>query len=176
VRDVRTNGRIDIVGACAAVALALLASCGADGPPPRTLTTADVAGMPPGSATGSTFSGTYVVTAAALDACVCRTGSCATFHGMTGGVTVAVETDGKLTLNTDCVGGVDADGTFWCGGTTSVPENLQIGVNNGKFTTNAAGMPTGFQSTEELTIVATIGPQNFDCDLRGHATARFAGP
>jgi hypothetical protein len=75
------RGSTALAGLCGALALACVASCGGDGPPPKTLSHADVVGMLPGNATGTTFSGTYVVTAASLDGCHCRVGNCGTFHG-----------------------------------------------------------------------------------------------
>jgi hypothetical protein len=180
ILDARTMNHLGIkLGrVSAAIVLALLAGCGGpDGPPPRTLTTLDAQGMTmPGNATGSLFAGTYVVTASTLDACRCRSGSCANFHAKTGGVTVAMETDGTLTLNSVCKGGVNSDGTFWCGESDTMPGGtIDVAISTGTFTTSN-GQPSGFQALEEITVVTSLAGQPQDCDLRGNATARFVGP
>jgi hypothetical protein len=163
---------------CAAAALALLASWGGGGgPPPRTITNDDIqAMMKPGDATGMLFSGTYVVTNSTIDACQCRSGTCLQFHPRTGSVSMFVEQDGTLTLDNNCTGGVDADGKFWCGGQQPEPGGgVTLAVATGTFLLGGAA-PTGLEMTEELTIAATIGATNFDCDLRGHAVAAIARP
>jgi hypothetical protein len=98
----RARVRIGAVGAI--VAASVLASCDGDGSsvPLRTLTSADVTGMPAGNATGTIFSGSYVVTTASLDGCSCRSGSCATIRAVTGALTIVVQAGGMLTLNANC--------------------------------------------------------------------------
>ena len=169
------RARVGMGAVGAIVVAAVLPSCGGDGPsaPVRTLTSADVMGMPAGNATGATFSGIYVVTAASLDGCSCRSGSCATIHAVTGTLTMVVQADGMLTINADCVGGVDADGSFWCGGQSSVADGVTLGISKGTFLVSS-GKPTGLEVTQEETLVATIDGVPTDCDFRGHATARLA--
>lgn len=171
----KQKSRWDIGGIGVIVVASWLASCGGeDGPPPRTLTTADVTGMPAGDATGTTFSGTYVVMASAFDGCRCRSGSCATFSPVTGGLTTVVQDGGMLTIQGNCFGGVNADGAFWCGGSRAeMGGGLSLAVNEGTFMMTA-GKVSGLEVVQELTIVATIDGRPHDCDLRGHATARLA--
>jgi hypothetical protein len=158
---------------CAAAALALLASCG-DGLPTRQLTPADVEGMGPGNATGTLFSGTYVLTSGGLDACRCRVGGCDAFSSQLGGITTVVQVDGQLTLNGNCTGGVDADGKLWCGGKVEPPQGgVVLGINEGEFLLDA-GKPIGLEATQEETVTATIDGRALDCDLRAHAVARLA--
>jgi hypothetical protein len=76
-------------------------------------------------------------------------------------------------MNGTCVGGVNADGTFWCGGQAVVLDGVALTVSSGVFGTSG-GAPTGFDTTSELTIVATIDGVASDCDVRGHGTGRFA--
>jgi hypothetical protein len=164
-----------VLSACAGLGLSWLAGCDGSGVEPRTLTAADIQGMMmPGNAMGTAFSGTYATTAASIDGCRCRTGSCASFHPLPSSIAAIDQEDGVLTLNGDCVGGVNSDGTFWCAASESVPGGVNHGINTGSFTMSG-GTPTGMQVTEEITLAQPIDGVLHDCDLRAHATARFVG-
>jgi hypothetical protein len=158
---------------CAILAVALLASCGGDALPARTLSTADVEGQPPGNATGSAFSGSYAVTAAGIEACRCRSGRCGSIRATAGVVSTVVQEDGKLTMDSGCVGGVDTDGRFWCGGQTPVLDGAALVYMEGRFLATG-GKPTGYESTAEMTLVATIDGVPSDCDVRARDTTRLA--
>jgi hypothetical protein len=160
-------------GGFVAAAIALLVSCGGEaGPAPRTLTTPDVTGMLPGNATGTSFSGSYNMRASQLEACRCRSGSCASIIPLTGDTHMVVQADGQLTLGS-CVGGVNSDGTFWCGGQDVNQDSLVLMVDQGTFKVSG-GVVTGYEVTQELTLV--LSPDHLDCDLRGHLTDDRVGP
>jgi hypothetical protein len=157
-----------------ALVLTLLSACGSE-VELRTLTQSDVTGMTAGNATGTTFSGTYVVDSAALDGCRCRSGSCREFHAQTGSTLTVQQQDGAFSVNGDCVGGVNEDGTFWCGGAKSDGVQFEFGANTGKFTATA-GNPSRLDVETETTVVTSIGGLQLDCDIKGHGSARFLAP
>lgn len=165
------------IGGFGAVVVALLMSCGGEGPegpPPRTLTTPDVTGMLPGNATGTSFSGTYFVARGRIEACHCRSGTCSRFTPLIGASNMIVQEDGRLTISPDCVGGVNSDGTFWCGAQTGTSNvSLQLIVDQGTFIVSG-GVTTGIEMTQELTVV--LSPAQTDCDVRGHVTFALAPP
>lgn len=156
-----------------ALVLTLLGACGSE-IELRTLTQSDVTGMTPGNATGTTFSGTYVVDAATIDGCRCRSGSCRDLHARTGAVITAEQQGGALSIS-GCLGGVNEDGTFWCGGAKSDGDQFEFAVNTGKFTVTA-GTPTRVDVESENTVVASVGGLGLDCDFKSHGSARFLAP
>ena len=70
--------------------------CGDDGL--RTLSQADVVGIPPGNAIGALFAGQYMLTRASKGPCRCRVGSCATLTLGLGAATL-MQADGMLQLS-----------------------------------------------------------------------------
>jgi hypothetical protein len=149
-------------------------SCGGSDVALRTLAHDDVIGMTAGNAHGTTFSGTYVVTGGSIEGCRCRAGDCSTFRAQTGAAVTVAQQDGAVDVN-HCLGGINEDGTFWCGADSQAPGNIQFTVNSGTIAL-AAGKPVSLRSTIETTLVATIGGRSFDCDLRSSGTARFVAP
>jgi len=164
--------RVTILG-LALGAVVLGAAC--DGSPPRTLSYGDVTGIPAGTATGSLYSGDYVVAHNMKDACRCRRGSCNTLTALVGATVHAQQTDGALDLLPDATtgmplvqGGVSSDGTFQCG---AAPGTVQYGLFTGRFLLSG-GQP----SAMNFDLEATISNTTYDCDLRATASARYAGP
>ncbi|HVU50474.1 MAG TPA: hypothetical protein VHL80_07290 [Polyangia bacterium] len=150
-----------------------VAGCGGD-VPTRTLTHADVTGVPAGSATGTTFSGQFLVTSNQLEGCHCRSGSCAGLHGSVGETLQAVERDGSFEFDQGGViaqGGIDADGTYHVGSSLEQPGNIQYALIDGHVAT-AAGAPTGLTFTQ----YATGQNGGLDCDIVSSGQARFVGP
>jgi len=161
------------------VTWALLSSgtwaCGGEARPP-TLTNQDVTNLPPGDATVTTFSGTYVVQSASIVACYCRTGSCSTFQAQTGGMVTYVQQAGQLSQvdtngATVATGGVDQDGKFWLGGTSQVLGGTSYDRVDGMFVL-AGGSPSSANITTDSTATAGA-PLGFDCDVSAAAVLRF---
>src|SRR5262245_50050156 len=156
----------------------ILAGGGCDSdPPPRRVTEADITPIPSGTATGSLFSGDYVITGGAIEACLCRFGSCGTLHIGVGGAITVVHTDGAFQLGSPnalvavCVGGVDSDGSFRCNGSLVQPDLVEYTVATGRIQA-PNGQPTALTSTLETTHADPA----YDCDLRATATAQYFGP
>jgi hypothetical protein len=154
-------------------------SAGTSGSTTQTLSRADVADMPPGSARGTLYSGTYLVEGSSIDACVCRAGTCDPFSALTGATATVSALDGVLTSVGDgtCTGGVDTDGRFWCGEAEESATGAVYGRQQGTFLL-ADGQPTSKEFTVDTTVVMTIRGQAYDCDLHASGRARYvsAGP
>jgi hypothetical protein len=71
-----------------------------------------------------------------------------------------------------CRGGVNEDGAFWCGGSSSPPAS-EMGIHTGNFTV-VAGTPTRLDAETETTFVRTFGAP-LDCDFQTRVSARFLG-
>jgi hypothetical protein len=158
--------------------IALALGCG-EADPLRTLERADVTGLPAGTAVGTMFSGSYLVTSGAVTGCRCRVGNCAGFSIQIGGSWMATEQDGSLTMTTPdgwiCMGGIDADGSLQCGGATEQTDAAVYFLNDGKIRTEN-GLPTTASMTTEGTIRASTNGVVGDCDLRTQTMLRYAGP
>jgi hypothetical protein len=139
--------------------------------------------MPPGDATGTALSGTYLITSAAIEGCDCRVGSCGFFHSSTGGTLIAAQQDGSLTITSSTggalTGGVNADDTFSVGGPSPVPYSVGQGevytLQTGTFEVSG-GVPTGMQFQAYETITGTLEGGSYDCDLVASGAARYEGP
>jgi hypothetical protein len=156
------------------VVLATLVGCG--GPDLRTLTRDDVSVVPTGDAIGMQFSGEYVVTANRIEACRCRTGSCAVLVGNVGGLGAMVQMDGSLqyvdpATSQGAPGGVNADGSFHLVYLVETTGNIQYGLLDGRFTLSA-GAPVSFEAIQQATGVNG----GFNCDIRTAVTAAYVGP
>jgi hypothetical protein len=138
----------------------------------RTLTASDITAIPPGTATGTLYSGDYVITAAAIEACQCRVGSCTGIHLTTGGVNSVTETDGAIRIGSSnggvCSGGVNCDGRFSCDGGQA--GNVGYFLESGQFLA-ANGAPTSM----EVELLNTFSNTQYDCDLRARFTAQYSG-
>lgn len=172
--------RAGVAEALGALSMLVAIGCGggdgSGGPPPRTITAADVTPIPPGTAIGALFAGDYVVTGGSVEACYCRIGSCGTVRVLVGTTLTLVETDGALQITTGsssnpCAGGIDDDGSFTCNGQVVEAGDIQYAVASGKVLT-ANGQPVSLHDTEEVTAAIT----GFDCDFRGTLTAQYSGP
>ena len=152
----------------------------------RTLTATDVANIPPGSAVGTTLSGSYLVVSGSIDDCDCRVGSCSQYHVEIGVTYTVVEQDGALTITdsgdttgTPLLGGVDADDSFTVGGVAQVPYYVGQGViyafESGKFNVSG-GAPTGVSFSIDETVKTTIGATSADCDIHASSSAQYEGP
>ena len=125
-----------------AVVFSLGLGC-AEPAPLRTLTSADVSDIPPGDATGTELSGTYLLVQSALTGCRCRVGLC-DLRVSTGATLTVLQQDGALTA-TDSAGnsshgGVDASGTFVYGGVSTFDSanasGEELGIVHGFFTSS----------------------------------------
>jgi hypothetical protein len=172
-----------LVVAGALLVAVVLVGCGGS---TRTLTATDVSNIPPGSAVGTTLSGTYLVVSGSIDDCDCRVGSCSEFHAEIGVTYTIVEQDGALSITdsgddtgTPLLGGVDADDSFSAGGVAQVPTYLGQGViyalEEGKFSVSG-GAPTGVSFSIDETVKTTIGGTTSDCDIHGSSSAEYEGP
>lgn len=154
------------------VAATLVASgCGGDGL--RMLGPEDVGPIAPGTAVGALFSGDYVVTSGAVDACHCRAGSCATILVTINDIMTANQADGALELffasTQDAVsGGIHADGTFRCSGANQSATGIGYALITGQFQSDGV-VPTGVSLIDEVTLRVASA----DCDIRAHRTAEF---
>jgi hypothetical protein len=178
----RAMGRLLGVGAVVATAILAGGCMGGDGAPVPTLTRDDVTGLPPGDATGTTFSGYYLIASSRLDGCHCRVGQCGLFYPQVGGLREFAQVDGALTevgYPPSGTGGVNADGTFWMGFADESSEMTQYVLDEGQIQL-AAGVPVSASYTVTVTFVGTLytmdGDTPVDCDLRGKSTLRYQGP
>ena len=152
-----------------------------DGEPVPTLTRDDVTGLPLGDATGTAFSGYYLIASSRLDGCYCRVGRCGLFYAQVGGLWQLEQTDGLLTLGAapPSAGGVNADGTFWLGLAAESDEMTQYERNEGQIRM-VEGVPVSATETATVTFVGTLptmdGDTAVDCDLRAKSTLRYQGP
>ena len=158
--------------------LVALLGCEA-GEPLRTLDSADVTGLPTGTAMGTAFSGAYVIASGGVASCRCRVGSCAGISVNIGATILAAEQDGSLTMTQPdgsvCLGGIDADGRFWCGNAMEQTNASGYLLSDGMIIV-ANGQPVTANMTDEVTIKASTNGIVGDCDFRMVATLRFEGP
>jgi hypothetical protein len=105
-----------------AIAVTGVVACGSDGDSLRTLSRADVVGIPPGNATGSSFSGQYRSTGIWKGACRCRVGSCSAITVSLEPMTFpVVQIDGQFEFvdeanpASSALCSIDSDGSFVCG-------------------------------------------------------------
>ena len=159
----------------ACLGLALVAGC--DDTHLRTLTPADVTGLPSGDAIGTGYSGGYISTKISLLGCSCRTaGSCATAKTTFDGATItlmATQVDGALTLDVPCTGGVDANGRFSCGGVGHGAGGDAYQLLTGRFVVSGVQVMGMMLLDQETTTDALL---NHDCDLSFSASLLYAGP
>lgn len=160
------------------VLLACFFGCG--GPDLRTLTRDDVSGLPAGDATGTAFSGQYLVTSHHPEACRCRKGSCATLTFTPGQTLLVTQADGNLQLTEEqtssstIAGGVDRDGHFWAGAFREQLGDVQYALIDGTF---GSGATPSMDAIQEMTVdVQTVSGAAIDCDVRSHWMASFVGP
>jgi hypothetical protein len=139
------------------------------GPAPPTLTRQDVENLPPGDATGPTFTGVYRSIRERVVGCRCRVGNCSLIHAVVGedvtvnqfGGTVMIIGDGNLTLN----GGVNQNGTFWCGGFDEVGDYSGGYVRVTGTFMPAGAQPTTIEISSDRTAKSLRGsPSDYDCD------------
>lgn len=161
-----------------AIAVTGMVALGCDGDSLRTLSQADVVGIPPGDATGSLFSGQYRSTGVWIGACRCRVGSCSA-------ITVSqeprtfpvVQTDGLLEFvdevdparSTLC--SIDSDGSFVCGADQSTAVIVSYVLTTGRITV-ANGRPASMNAIAENTVVSS----GYDCDFQVGLQASYVGP
>ena len=164
-------------GVVGAISLFALIGCLSDPPAPRRLTVDDITAIPPGTATGSYFSGNYQITSGQVEACSCRVGNCATVRVQVGTILTVAQTAGVIqiggTNSTEiCSGGVDADGSFHCNGQVidAVTNTTEFVVATGQFVFSN-GAASSFHQSEEITAILPM----IDCDIRGNMTAQFVG-
>jgi len=167
--------RARILGAFS-ILTAIGCSSGNGGPPPRTITPADITPIPPGTALGSLFSGDYVLTGGSIEGCSCRIGNCGLVHVGVGNVLTIVETDGALQMTVSsntitCAGGINSDGSYLCNSQLVQPGNVQYVVDHGQIYV-ANGQPVSLTDTDEASVVLPT----LDCDFRATMTAQYAGP
>jgi hypothetical protein len=148
----------------------------------RTLTQADVSDIPPGDATGTEVSGTYLLTQSTLTGCRCRVGVC-DLHAGTGVTLTVLQQDGALTI-TDSSGNASHGGindtlAYVCGGVSpfnaSGSSGESYGIQHGLFTVSG-GRPVDMQYDGQATLTGTVGSESYDCDLALSATAEYQGP
>lgn len=161
-----------------AALVAVLAGAGCDGDD-RALGRDDVTGLPPGTAVGTTFSGSYLAESATIASCTCRVGSCAGITVNAGSITTVIQQDGRLTV-TDAnggasVGGVDADGTFWAGSAIEQPGFTVYARTDGQFVL-VNGQPDFADFTATATELINMTGIHFDCDLSIAGRLRYQGP
>jgi hypothetical protein len=167
----------------AVVAVGLAAvGCGGGASSARMITATDVSDIPPGNRSGSTLSGSYVVTSSSVVDCECRTGPCPPVAAPPGATLGVVEQDGTLQITGASgevdTGGVDADNTFSCGGTSSVSNGGQWVVSElltGTFDVSN-GMPTGMHFQNAETATGTQAGMFYDCDVLVQEVATYRGP
>lgn len=156
-------------------------SCGsADAPSsgPRTLTSADVTNLPPGSAIGETFSGLYAIEMSAATGCNCRVGSCSEWSADQAGSFALMQADGALHLTlhgryNDSIydGSINADGTLRVGGGPDSESLRGFSLLTGTVTAQ-----TSLDIQSENTVVGAIGGTEYDCDVSAQISAQYVAP
>lgn len=149
----------------AAVGL-LAASCG--GEARGKLTAVDVTGIPDGNATGTGFSGIYVITAGKIEACACSRPDdfCSTGHVNIGRAFTVTQTNGRMTAvfstlpDVTYAGAVNADGSYRLGVALEKPGDLEYLSMYGHIRVDGAGHPTSMDTTQEAFVDTTA----FACD------------
>ena len=161
-----------------AIAVTGMVAFGCDGDSLRTLSQADVVGIPPGDATGSLFSGRYMSTDIWKGACRCRVGSCSGITAPAEPVTFpVVQTDGRLEFVDEvdpansAVCSVDSDGSFVCGADQSSAVIVSYVLTTGRITV-ANGRPASLTAIGENTVVFS----GYDCDFQVGLQASYVGP
>ena len=155
-----------------AAAIGALAGCGGD--EPRHLTDADVAAIPPGTATGTSFSGTYFADRVDVDGCHCRLGPCSLVTGSRGTTTVT-QNGGVVSVEVVdpplLTGGIDLDGRFSAGASADVDLGHNIVLMEGTIHAQVS-----LDAVIESTFVAAVGDVGYDCDVRLRFHAGYTGP
>jgi len=158
-------------------ALSLLALVGCEDASARRITADDITTIGPGTAVGSLFSGDYVITSGAIEGCNCRVSSCATIHVLVGNVLTVAQTDGtlqisQLTSSLVLSGGVESDGSFRVNASVVQPGDVEFALADGQFVFDSTSV-TSFRMNQEVTA-SVVG--QLDCDIKGWASAQYAGP
>jgi len=150
-----------------------LTACG--GSPPPHLTPDEVTGIPPGTATGTAFSGTFTIQSQSLDGCLCRRGNCSMVRALAGGQMNVSESNGALAIVIDSgspyLGGIGPDGRFSAG--QSLTSDILDAVSLLRGTVHPQ---SSVDAVLEETIVAALGAINYDCDIQEGISARYTGP
>jgi hypothetical protein len=179
------NGVLVVMRMVGATVVLLVLGCGESAPPPPTMTLSanTVGDLPAGTATGTSLSGSYLLTNGRIENCVCRAGSCSMIKAMPGTVSTVVQQDGALTITDSngnpITGGVNVDDTYTCGGWASVDQDTGYGwiyaLEEGQFDLSA-GQPFDMQFQLYETIKATVLSMTFDCDFVASGFRRYEGP
>ena len=160
------------LGALALALAGLLPACGEV--TPRQVTPDEATSIPPGTATGASFSGTFFADRVTLEGCSCRRGPCFMVHTNTGTMTLT-QSAGALTVVLVAPplfsGGIDQDGRFSVGESTVVNTLRDTGVIHGTVRAQ-----TSIEAIIETTIVGTVDTVTYDCDLQSSVHATYTGP
>jgi hypothetical protein len=155
-----------------ALAIALLAGCG--GEEPRHLTVDDVTVLPGGTATGTSFSGTYFADRVDIQACNCHRGPCSMINGMTGTTTVT-QNGGAVTILSvnppPLIGGIDLDGRFSAGASAVFDTLYDLVLMEGTLRAQRS-----IDATVTTTAVGSVGAVQYDCDIHAQLHASYTGP
>jgi hypothetical protein len=162
------------------VAVAMLvAGCvgGSAGEPLRTITRVDVVDLPAGTATGTTYSGNYIIDTMFVSGCHCRVGLCSYFGASPFPEFSMLQQDGMLTVH-DFVGvatgWIDADGSYAIGSAVEDDYGASYGLDEGKIGL-VDGVPHSGRATLSMTVTGDFG-MNLDCDVRLSETFHYVGP
>lgn len=153
----------------------LLAACDDRGDGSAELTRETVTNIPNGTATGDEFTGLYSSEGEATGRCTCTSSACSDVQQeeyLPSGVWYITQTAGHLegnlrgSINTQCSGGIDADGSFSCGVARS--ENVLTLIH---------GQASGDGDTRKLEVEVTtrftpIGHPEETCTGRASGTFR----
>jgi hypothetical protein len=155
---------------------------GSGGGPVPTLGRDDVTNLPAGDATGTSFSGYYLIASSEIDGCRCRVGQCAVFYAKIGALRQLQQADGlfsEVGYAPGPTGGVNRDGTFWLGLSDESSDATKYFLMEGHIQA-AEGVPVSGTYTATSTVAGTVytmdGESAVDCDLRVTCTIRYEGP
>jgi len=160
--------------------LMLAAACSGSDDTSRTVTRADVTNLPPGNATGSTYSGVYVLSDGVISACDCRKGSCSQVRVAKGDTFTLTQTDGALHVTlrsaantTDQLydGGINRGGDFRVGSSFMVENNVSYSLLSGTVTAEVS-----VDAQSRVTFVGAVGGEDYDCDFTGDLVLSFSKP
>ena len=160
----------------AAGSLALLGGCGGGAEAPRKLTATDVSGIPAGSATGTRFSGPYIIKSEMVEACICVPSDyCSTAKVNIGRTFTAVQDEGRIQFvfsngsDLTYAGGVDAAGSYRAGAVVDMSGSPQYLFMKGQIHVGPSGQPVSIDATQEYSGKTTEAA----CDLRASFTADY---
>ena len=172
--------RTRVTKTLALCSVVLLVACGSSDQSSSTLTGTDVTNLPPGNATGTAFSGKYLLKDGKITECECRVNECSKWNVSRGDTFTFTETDGSLHVLLHSItntmgamdqmydGGINRGGDFRVGSTFVRQDGTFYGLLSG---TMVPGVSADVES--HTTAKGQVAGEDFDCDLVLNATLSY---